>query len=261
MTRATEAHLQYAKGVLRYLKGVMDRRITWCAENARDPHQRHEIWASADSSFADTKPLRKSTFCYQLFVNNAVFSWKAGLSSIVATSTCEAELMAFVSCACEVVYARKLAGELGFPQLTPTKIYEDNQGALVLVDKMHLRNRSKHIGLRFCFVQRLKELGIISGEYNPSADQHSNIGTKFVSENAFEHHISSAKCCRQRRLKSSTGVCLVGFSARPWYFGSILGTCIVTLAPLLQSGGGGNSKDEGSGIVTDRGGVPNANAG
>jgi hypothetical protein len=188
MTRATEAHLQYAKGVLRYLKGVMDRRITWCAENARDPHQRHEIWASADSSFADTKPLRKSTFCYQLFVNNAVFSWKAGLSSIIATSTCEAELMAFVSCACEVVYARKLAGELGFPQLTPTKIYEDNQGALVLVDKMHLRNRSKHIGLRFCFVQRLKELGIISGEYNPSADQHSDIGTKFVSENVFEHH-------------------------------------------------------------------------
>ena len=29
MTRATEAHLKYAKHVLRYLKGVMDRRITW----------------------------------------------------------------------------------------------------------------------------------------------------------------------------------------------------------------------------------------
>ena len=33
MTRATEAHLKYAKHVLRYLKGVMDRRITWCADN------------------------------------------------------------------------------------------------------------------------------------------------------------------------------------------------------------------------------------
>jgi hypothetical protein len=73
-------------------------------------------------------------------------------------------------------------------QLTPTKIYEDNQGALALANKVHLRNRSKHVGLRFCFVQRLIELGIISGEYNPSADQHSDIGTKFVSENVFEHH-------------------------------------------------------------------------
>ena len=96
--------------------------------------------------------------------------------------------MAFVSCACEVVYARKLAGELGFPQLTPTKIYEDNQGALALVKKMHLRNRSKHVGLRFCFVQRLEELGIISGQYNPSDKQHSDIATKFVPEKVFEHH-------------------------------------------------------------------------
>ena len=62
---------------------------------------------------------------YQLFVNNAIFSWKSSLSSIVATSVCEAEHMAFTSCACEVVYARKLAGELGFTQLGPTKIYED----------------------------------------------------------------------------------------------------------------------------------------
>ena len=41
---------------------------------------------------------------------------------------------------CEVVYARKLAGELGFVQLTPTKIYEDNQGALALVKKMQQKH-------------------------------------------------------------------------------------------------------------------------
>jgi hypothetical protein len=35
------------------------------------------------------------------------FSWKSARSSIVASSVCEAELMAFASCACEGVYARK----------------------------------------------------------------------------------------------------------------------------------------------------------
>jgi len=110
MTRATEAHFTYAKGTLRYLKGVMDRKITWCAANARDPHVRHEIWAGADSSFADIKPSRKSTFCYQLFVNNAIFSWKSSLSSIVATSVCEAELMAFTSCLDSVRLLPGLAG-------------------------------------------------------------------------------------------------------------------------------------------------------
>ena len=62
------------------------------------------------------------------------------------------------------------------------------QSVVKKVKKTHLHNRSKHVGLRFCFVQRLTELGIISGEYNPSDDQHSDIGTKLVSENIFEHH-------------------------------------------------------------------------
>ena len=79
---------------------------------------------------------------YGLFVNNAVFSWKSCLSSIVATSTCEAELMAYFSCACEVLYALKLAAGLEFCQLSPTKIYEGNEGAMVLVKNMHLRNQS-----------------------------------------------------------------------------------------------------------------------
>ena len=178
MTKATEAHFNYAKGGCRYLKGVKERRITWCAADCRDPHKMHEIWACADSSYADHKPSRKSTMAYMLFVNNAVFSWKASLSSIVATSTCEAELMAYCSCACEVVYARKLATELGFCQMTPTKIYEDNAGALVLVKNMHLRNRSKHIALRFAFAKILYDHGHILPVPCPSEDQHADIGTK-----------------------------------------------------------------------------------
>ena len=176
----------------------MDRKITWCAANARDPHVRHEIWAGADSSFADIKPSRKSTFCYQLFVNNAIFSWKSSLSSIVATSVCEAELMAFTSCACEVVYARKLAGELGFTQLGPTKIYEDNEGAIVLAKKMHLRNRSKHIGLRFCFVQHLIAAGIIEPFTLPQEISTQTLAPRLwqTSLSTTMCHTCMVRCCR-----------------------------------------------------------------
>lgn len=189
MTRATQAHLTYAKHVLRYLKGNKHRRIKWCAANCRDPHKRHEIWSHVDSSYADAKPSRKSTMAYCLFVNNAVFSWKSCLSSIVATSTCEAELMAYCSCACEVLYARKLAAELGFCQLTPTRIYEDNEGAIVLVKNMHLRNRSKHIALRFSFAKTLYDLGQIKPVSVPSKDQHADIGTKAVGAQILNHHL------------------------------------------------------------------------
>lgn len=189
MTKATESHLKYAKHTLRYLKGVKHRRITWCAANCRDPHKMHEIWACADASYADVKPSRKSTMAYCLFVNNAVFSWKSSLSSIVATSTCEAELMAYCSCACEVLYARKLAEELGFCQLTPTKIYEDNEGAIVLVKKMHLRNRSKHIALRFAFAKILYDMGHIKPLPVASEHQHADIGTKAVGPQILNRHV------------------------------------------------------------------------
>jgi len=51
------------------------------------------------------------------------------------------------SCCCEVVWARKLAVELGFPQLKPIDIYEDNTGCIALAKNMHLRGCSKHVAL------------------------------------------------------------------------------------------------------------------
>lgn len=189
MTVATPAHLRYAKGVLRYLAGIKDKRITWGGLNVRHPHELNEIWACADSSYADVKPSRKSSLMYLLFVNNATFSWKSTLSTIVATSSCEAELYAYCACAAEVVWARKLAEELGFAQLQPTKIYEDNEGCIALAEKMHLRNRSKHVGLRFSFVHHLFELGIIKPMKCSTAQQLADPGTKNVSGAVFNKHI------------------------------------------------------------------------
>ena len=91
--------------------------------------------------------------------------------------------------ACEVLYARKLAAELGFCQLTPTRIYEDNEGAIVFVENMHLRNRSKHIALRFSFAKTLYDLGQIKPVSVPSKDQHADIGTKAVGAQILNHHL------------------------------------------------------------------------
>jgi len=89
---------------------------------------------------------------YHFFVNNATFSWRVTLSQIVTFSTTEAELIVLAICCCEVVWAFKLAVELGFLQLKPTNIYEDNTGCIALANNMHLRGRSKHVALHVCFI-------------------------------------------------------------------------------------------------------------
>jgi hypothetical protein len=123
-TANSELHV-LAKGVLRYLKGVKSRKIVWCASRVKFPFVTCKIYAYSDASWADIVPQRKSSLSYLIFCNNAVFSWKASLSSVPAMSSAEAELIALCACAADVAYCRKLANELGFLQLRPTIIHED----------------------------------------------------------------------------------------------------------------------------------------
>jgi hypothetical protein len=55
-----------------------------------------EIYAYSDASWADIVPQRKDSLSYLIFCNNAVFSWKAFLSSVLARSSAEAELIALL---------------------------------------------------------------------------------------------------------------------------------------------------------------------
>jgi len=114
MSKAAPTHLTYAKVVLHYLIGISGRKHTWCGKRVSLLHVISEILAYVSSSWADDKNNRRSSIAYHLFVNNATFSWRATLSQIVALSTTEAELMPLASCCCGVVWARKLAVELGF---------------------------------------------------------------------------------------------------------------------------------------------------
>jgi len=89
-------------------------------------------------------------------------------------------------CAAEVLYARKLCMELGFTQLHATTIYEDNTGCISLAQHMHLRNRSKDIALRFCFVSALIESDQLTPVQSALADNISDLGTAARARPAFE---------------------------------------------------------------------------
>ena len=179
MTKATPQHLSFAKQILRFLVGmvVKGRKLTWCAAHVKPPYERGRIHSFADSSWADVLPSRKSTYGYYLFVNNAAFAWRSALAAILALSTAEAELISICSCATEIAYCRKLADELGFLQLKPTILYEDNQGAKALADHGHFKGRSKHYQLRWSFIQDYVQRGVLSVHYCPREHQLADINT------------------------------------------------------------------------------------
>jgi hypothetical protein len=122
-------------------------------------------------------PSRKSTYCYLLFCNNAVFSWKSAVAPILALSTAEAEMIALCCAGQEIAFCRKLANELGFWQLTPTTIYEDNLGAKAIAETGYFKGRSKHYQLRWQWITRMINCGAIVVVGIRRSKQLADIGT------------------------------------------------------------------------------------
>ncbi len=101
----------------------------------------------------------------------------ASLSSVLAMSSAEAELIALCACAADVAYCGKLANELGFLQLRPTIIHEDNLGAKQITESGNFKGRSKHFELRWRFLHHYINRGIVSIKAVKHDLQLADVGT------------------------------------------------------------------------------------
>ena len=81
-------------------------------------------------------------------LNGAAISWKSKCQAVVALSTAKAELIAASTMVQEVIYARRLLDQLGFPQPEPTPIYEENTMCIKWSEgSIGGSNSAKHIDL------------------------------------------------------------------------------------------------------------------
>ena len=92
-------------------------------------------------------------------------------------SSAEAELIALCAYAADVAYCRKLANELGFLQLRPTVIHEDNLGAKQIAESGNFKGRSKHFELRWRFLHHYINRGIVSIKAIKRDLQLADLGT------------------------------------------------------------------------------------
>ena len=177
MSKPSKEHYQYAKGCLRFIVGNRKRQIIYNAGKVKPPHLAGQLYSYSDSSWADVIPRRKSTYCFLVFVNNAVFSWKSALSTILATSSGVAELLAVCAAGQEIAWARKFAAELGFLQLAPTPLYIDSTAAKKIAEQGCFKGKTKAVDYRFHFVCDLIDRGIVQLQKIPRAQQLADIGT------------------------------------------------------------------------------------
>ena len=105
-----------------------------------------------DANYGTDLTDRKSiSSCITLY-NGSIVSWKATKQLAIATSTTDSETRSLFTGLRKVLTFRNFLRHLGFPEQSPTTIFEDNQGTSDIVNAGRLTPRVKHIDIPLCFI-------------------------------------------------------------------------------------------------------------
>ena len=169
-----EEHRKAAKRALRYLKGTLDKGITY------GMRERSGITLEGycDSDWAADKDTRRSVTGYVFTINGDPISWQSKLQPTVALSTTEAEYMAVGAAVQEAIFLKRLLASLGFKQQGATVIYVDNSGCIAMSKNPVFHKRTKHIDIRWHFIRETTERGDVKLEYIPTGEQLADPLTK-----------------------------------------------------------------------------------
>ena len=109
LQKPLSCHLNAAKNLLRYLKGIKDLAISYgvpltglISDIVKDiPYDPLLLLRFSDSDFTSDKVISKSIYGYLFIIAGGLVSWKSKRSSIIALLTMEAESNALTEVICE----------------------------------------------------------------------------------------------------------------------------------------------------------------
>jgi len=156
----TVAHLNAAKGLLKYLKGTMNLAIIYSYTVSKSLQTLQPV-GYCDSNFAGNKVTSKSTYGYLFKLAGGPISWKSKRATTIALSTTEAETDALTETIRELQWLKGLFEEIKISINPPLVIHYDNQGSISNASNPNLHSRTKHTLLKFSYVRECVQKGIV----------------------------------------------------------------------------------------------------
>ena len=189
-----DEHIEAAQQVIRYLYGTRTWGITFSKHGSSSPHLSEElpdlypeIAAYTDADLAGDLSTMRSTGGFTLNLSGGTISWSSKRQTTVALSTAQAEVLAAIEGAKQIMHVRMFLHELGFPQRKPTAVYEDNQAAISMVASGENAKRAKYYQMKVCFLQEQHELGEFSFVKVGTAHQLADVFTKALPRDKFNY--------------------------------------------------------------------------
>ena len=127
------------KRLLRYVKGMVDQGIIFPKTGC----SRLQLTVFSNADMVGDIDGRQNTSGVLVILGSALISWLSLKQKVVALSTCEVDYVAVATAACQVVWLRRLLGELTGVEAHPPALMVDNQQAIVLAKNPVLHDRSR----------------------------------------------------------------------------------------------------------------------
>ena len=112
-------------------------------------------------------------------------SWNSQKQKVVALSSCEAEVIAASTAACQGVWLRRLLADLTKKEVQKVSLKIDNQAAISLFKNPVHHERSKHIDTRYHYIQGCIEEKMIEVQHVNTKDHLADILTKSLDKQKF----------------------------------------------------------------------------
>ncbi|CAI7895022.1 unnamed protein product [Closterium sp. NIES-53] len=102
---------------------------------------------------------------YTFSLGSGSVSWRSTHSSLVLTSSCEAEIYAGAMAAQELRWLTYLLTDLGEQPRSPPVLYVENKAMISLCQEHTLEHRTKHIALQYFLARELQQRGQLRHAY------------------------------------------------------------------------------------------------
>lgn len=172
MSQPTEAHLNAAHRLLRFLKQSIGKGVFLSATTTL------KLSAYCDSDWARCPDTKRSVTGYVVYLGDSLISWKSKKQPTVSRSSVEAEYRALAYNTCEVQWLLYLLKDLCIDHSFPAAIYTDSKSALCIAQNPVLHEKTKHIQIDYHFTREKLQEGIIKLIHIPTLQNTSDILTK-----------------------------------------------------------------------------------
>ncbi|GKE62878.1 hypothetical protein Tco_1513245 [Tanacetum coccineum] len=161
------------------------------------------LTAYADVDHAWSQDTRRSTSSSAQFFYDKLVSWSSKKQKSTTISSTEVEYITLYRCCAQILWMKSQLTDYGFA-FNKIPLYYDNKSAIALCCDNVQHSRSKHIDIKYQFIQEQVENGMVELYFVRTEYQLAYIFPKALAQERFELLISrlGMKSMSQETLKS-----------------------------------------------------------